>query len=75
MKKVTHEELERILINELAKVEDCKGVRSIGFYKVIEPDLPNWTTNVFNFGDADKSLCLRALPEIVRRLQGQYELK
>ena len=75
MKKVTNEELEQILINELAKVEGCKGVRSIGFYKVIEPDLPNWTTSIINFGEADESLCLSALPKIVQRLLGQYELK
>ncbi len=75
MKQVTSEELEQILINELAKIEGCEGVTSISFYKVIESDLRNWTTNVINFGDADRGLCERVLPKIVQSLYGQYELK
>lgn len=63
-----------MMINELAKIEDCQGVTSIGIYNVIEPGLPNWEPSVINFGDADELYCKRALPKIVENLQAEYEL-
>ena len=74
MKQATSKELEKMMIDELAEIEDCQGVKSIGFYNIIEPGVPNWIPNVINYGDADKLLCDSALPGIIEKLQAEYEL-
>ena len=75
MKQATAKELEIMMIDELAKTEDCQGVTSIGIYNVVEPGLPNWKPSFVNFGDADELLCKRALQKIVTNFQAEYELK
>ena len=75
MEKVTREELQRILIGALDQIEECKGVTSIGIYKLRNPDFSNWRPSTIDFGDADQSICRMVLPEIVRTLQEQYELE
>ena len=74
MKQATAKELEIMMIDELAKIEDCQGVTSIGIYHIVEPGLPNWKPSFMNCGDADEILCKRALPKIVENLQAEYEL-
>jgi hypothetical protein len=74
MKQTTSKELEKIMIDQLGKIEDCQGVKSIGFYNITEPGIPNWEPSIINYGDADKLLCDSALPRIITKLQAEYEL-
>ena len=74
MKQATVKQLERMMIDELAKIKDCQGVTSIGIYHVIEPGLPNWEPTFVNWGDADELPCKRALLKIVENLRAEYEL-
>ena len=74
MKKVTRDELETILIAELAKFKDCEGVTSIGTYKLLDPDGPDWEPAFINYGSADRGSCNSVLPKIVGKLLAEYEL-
>ena len=74
MKPATYEDLEKMIIAELAKIKDCGGVKSIGFYEITEPGHPNWKPSFVNFGEADETLCKRALPKIIAKLQAEFEL-
>ncbi len=74
MEQATAEVLEKMIIDELAKIEDCQGVTSIGFYNYTEPGVPNWGPNMINYGSADQHLCDDALPGIIQKLQAEYEL-
>ena len=74
MKQATTKELEQMMIDELDKIEECQGVKSISIYNVIEPGHPNWSPGFANFGDGDAHLCKSALPGIVKKLQAEYEL-
>ncbi len=74
MKQATAKELEQMMIDELDKIEGCQGVKSIGIYKMNEPDYPNWSLNQVNYGVGDAYLCKSALQGIVERLQAEYEM-
>ena len=74
MKKASMGDLEKLMIDALAEKEGCAGVKSIGIYPLAEPGLPNWKASVINFGDADRPFCERELPQIVKKLQAEYEL-
>lgn len=74
MKQATAKELEQMMIDELDKIEDCQGVKSIAINIMKEPGYPNWDTSFVNYGDGDKYHCNSALPGIVKRLQAEYEM-
>jgi hypothetical protein len=74
MKQATAKELEQMIIGEFDKIEDCRGVKSVGIQAMNQPDFPNWNPNVINFGEADPRLCKSALPGILKKLHAEYEL-
>ena len=74
MKQTTQNQLEWIVIDEFDKIEECRGVISISFYTYSIPGHPQWKPSIINFGEAHKAACLRAMPEIVKRLQAEYVL-
>ena len=72
MKQATAKDLEKLMIDEFANIKDCQGIHSIGIYPL--PGVPNWEPNVINFGNADSHICQSALPQIVEKLQSEYDL-
>ena len=75
MRQVTDKELEDLIIQELDKLEDCRGVKSVSFHIHPKPEDPSWTCSFVNFGSADKGSCLVAINDIVEKFQVEYELK
>ena len=79
----TREELEEMILAELAAVPECHGVRHVSVVALREaypvegtPDVYcNWERSDFiNFGEAESPKCMEALRTIMRRLQALYDL-
>jgi hypothetical protein len=71
----TPEELNALLTAELRRVPGCEGAAWVRVYRLRKPVRgKNWLAAFLAAGRADKRDCARALIEIERRLQAEFDL-
>jgi len=71
----TPEELNALLTAELRRVPGCEGVAWVRIYRLRKHVRgKNWLAAFLAAGSADKRECARALIEIERRLQTEFDL-
>jgi hypothetical protein len=71
----TPEELNALLTAELRRVPGCEGVAWVRVYRLRRHIRGrNWLAAFLSAGSADRHNCARALIEIERRLQAQFDL-
>ena len=71
----TPEELNALLTAELRRVSGCEGAAWVRVYRLRKHARgKNWLAAFLAAGSADKRDCARALIEIERRLQAEFDL-
>ncbi|HLL28740.1 MAG TPA: hypothetical protein VKT73_13950 [Xanthobacteraceae bacterium] len=71
----TPEELNALLSAELRRVPGCEGAAWVRVYRLRKHVRGrNWLAAFLSAGSADKGACARALIEIERRLQAEFDL-
>jgi hypothetical protein len=71
----TPEELNALLTAELRRVPGCEGVAWVRVYRLRKHIRgKNWLAAFLSSGGADRNDCARALIEIERRLQAEFDL-
>jgi hypothetical protein len=71
----TPEELNALLTAELRRVPGCEGAAWVRVYRLRKHIRGrNWLAAFLAAGSADKQTCARALVEIERRLQAEFDL-
>ena len=71
----TPEELNALLVAELRRVPGCEGAAWVRVYRLRKHIRgKNWLAAFLGAGSADKGNCARALIEIERRLQAEFDV-
>jgi hypothetical protein len=71
----TPQELNALLIAELRRVPGCEGAAWVGVYRLRRPVRgKSWLAAFLAAGSADQADCARALIDIERRLQAEFDL-
>ncbi|WP_137042489.1 hypothetical protein [Pseudolabrys sp. FHR47] len=73
---MTHDQLAELIAKDVRRRAHCEGFSSIALYQLKDGQIPgiNWSEGPINFGTADEDECVRALREIIPRMQKQYRL-
>ena len=72
-KTLTEQQLRTMILDRARQVPDCEDVRSIGFYHVIEPGMPNWSLNAVGAGNS--SFGTMAVIRIAEELAAEYDVQ
>ena len=71
-KKVSQEQLRKLIMDEIGKNDRCDGIDRVSFYRVEEPGAGNWTVSFI--GGLPGSEAATAMTDILQRLTAEYDV-